>query len=99
MNSENTPNIPKSQLVGVFKEAFGDVQSMIETSRESAIESQNNQFGNSGAVPIQTGVQNILITLLLEIARKLGLKEDELEKVFEEVLKLLSTYKNKKGET
>ena len=98
MNTENTPNIPKSQVIGVFKDAFGEVQNMLESPRETSIESQNNQM-SSGAIPIQTGVQNILITLLLEIAKKLGLGEDELEKVFEEVLKLLSTYKNKKGET
>ena len=32
-------------------------------------------------------------------AKKLGLGEDDLEQVFEEVLKLMSTNKNKKGET
>ena len=98
MNTENTPNIPKAQVIGVFREAFGDVQNILESNRETAIESQNNQMSSS-TIPIQTGVQNLLITLLLQIAKKLGLGEDDLEQVFEEVLKLMSTYKNKKGET
>ena len=42
--------------------------------------------------------QNMLITLLLEIAKSLWLGEDDLEKVFSEVKKLISSYENKKGE-
>ncbi len=98
MNTETTPNIPKAQIIHVFKDAFSDVENSLERGRETGIESQNNQ-GTSSTVPLHTGVQNILITLLLQIAKKLGLGEDDLEKVFEEVLKLLSTYKSKKGET
>ena len=97
MNTETTPNLPRGQIINVFKDAFNDVQNSLETNKETSIESQNN-LGSSSAVPLQTGVQNILITLLLQIAKKLGLGEEDLEKVFEEVLKLLSTYKSKKGE-
>lgn len=97
MSNENLPNIPKTQVINIFKDAFNDVQNSLERGKETAIESQNNQM-SSGTIPLHTGVQNILITLLLQIAKKLGLGENDLEAVFNEVLKLLSTYKSKKGE-
>ncbi len=79
--------------------SFNEVQGKVDQKFEGAIEIQTNntRTGTSNAT-LQDGVQNILITLLLTLAKNLGLKEHELEKVFEEVIKLLGTYKDKKGE-
>ena len=81
------------QILNAFEGAFSDIKAQIE-----APPSQERQKQRANTTPIATGVQNLLIQLLLQLARKLGLKEDELEKVFDEVLKLISTYKNKKAE-
>jgi hypothetical protein len=104
-NTVTSPEVPaefKTMVYSALNSAFEDVSGKVSADTrkyEAGIEMQNNKGSqSSGVVPVQTGVQNLLITLLIELARKLGLKEDELELVFEEVLKLVNTYKNKKAE-
>jgi hypothetical protein len=102
MNNTQSPEVPaefKNMVYSAMNNAFESVGEQVESAGkfEAVAEIQNNQ-GNNSPIAIQTGVQNLLITLLLQLAKQLGLKEDELEKVFDEVLKLVHTYKNKKGE-
>ncbi|MEP7103678.1 MAG: hypothetical protein ABI721_03150 [Candidatus Dojkabacteria bacterium] len=100
-----SPEVPvefKSLVYSALNNAFDEVGNKVENSNqkfEAAAEIQNNNANPQGPIAVQTGVQNLLITLLIQLARQLGLKEDELEKVFDEVLKLIHTYKNKKGES
>ncbi len=98
---ENSPErIEKIRdvVTSALDTSFAEVGSKIER-RFEAQESQNNNANPRGnGKTLQDGVQNLLITLLLTLAKNLGLKENELEKVFDEVIKLLGDYKNKKGE-
>src|SRR6185369_17716163 len=98
-NQEVSPEF-KGMVFTAMNKAFEDVGNKVEgpSKFEAVSEVQGNNVNPQGTVPVQTGVQNLLITLLLQLAKQLGLKEDELEKVFDEVLKLIHTYKNKKGE-
>lgn len=99
----NNPEVPvefKNMVFTALNSAFEDVGNKVESVNkfEAALEVQNNQ-GSGNKVTVQAGVQNLLITLLLQLAKELGLKENELEKVFDEVLRLIHSYKNKKGES
>ena len=99
-NKQETPVEFKSMVYSALNNAFEDVGNQVETLNtkfEAAAEIQGNN--KNPVTNVQTGVQNLLITLLLQLAKQLGLKEDELEKVFDEVLTLIHTYKNKKGES
>lgn len=100
-NNQERPVEFKSMVYSALNNAFDEVGSKVENVNqkfEEAAEIQGNNTNPQGPIAVQAGVQNLLITLLLQLAKQLGLKEDELEKVFDEVLKLIHTYKNKKGE-
>lgn len=94
-NVEATPQF-KELVYQALNNAFEEASEQVGKSGifEAGAESQ----GNKATVPVQTGVQNLLIYLLVILAKHLGLKEDELEKVFDETLNLIGKYKNKKGE-
>lgn len=94
-NFEVTPQF-KEMVYQAMNNAFEEASEQVEKSGifEVGAESQ----GNKATVPVQTGVQNLLIYLLVILSKHLGLKEDELEKVFDETLNLIGKYKNKKGE-
>lgn len=82
--------------------SFSEVGSKVNQKFEAGVELQGNNYNpqsSQSSQSLQDGVQNLLITLLLTLAKNLGLKEDELETVFDEVIKLLGNYKNKKGES
>ncbi|MFS8130610.1 MAG: hypothetical protein ACMG57_01385 [Candidatus Dojkabacteria bacterium] len=99
-NQEVSPEF-KGMVYSALNEAFDEVGNKVEginTKFEAAAEIHGNNKNPQGTANVQVGVQNLLITLLLQLAKQLGLKEDELEKVFDEVLKLIHNYKNKKGE-
>ncbi len=85
-------------VTSALDSSFEEVQGRVERKFEVQETQNNNSNPRGSGKTLQDGVQNLLITLLLTLAKNLGLKEDELEKVFEEVIKLLGTYKNKKGE-
>lgn len=95
-NPEITPQF-KEVVFKAMNSAFEEASKGVEQSGvfEAGAESQGNK---ASAVPVSTGVQNLLIYLLLQLAKQLGLKEDELEKVFDATLQLVSQYKNKKAE-
>lgn len=100
MEQQEKPIEFKSMVYSALNEAFDEVGNKVEgmnSKFEAGVEIQGNNK-NPQPVTVQAGVQNLLITLLLQLAKQLGLKEDELEKVFDEVLKLIHNYKNKKGE-
>ena len=85
-------------VTSALDSSFEEVQGRVERKFEVQETQNNNSNPRGSGKTLQGGVQNLLITLLLTLAKNLGLKEDELEKVFVEVIKLLGTYKNKKGE-
>ncbi|MEO6728776.1 MAG: hypothetical protein ABIM99_02530 [Candidatus Dojkabacteria bacterium] len=101
MENQETPVEFKGMVYSALNNAFEEVGNKVESSNkfEAVAEIQGNNKNPQGTANVQAGVQNLLITLLLQLAKQLGLKEDELEKVFDEVLKLVHTYKNKKGES
>jgi hypothetical protein len=94
---EQIREVVTSALDTSFQEVQGKVDAKFEGAQE--IQGNNVNVRGDGSTTLQDGVQNLLITLLLTLAKNLGLKENELEKVFDEVIKLLGTYKNKKGES
>lgn len=95
-NFEVTPQF-KEMVYQAMNNAFEEASLEVEKSGifEAGAEKQGNK---STPVPVQTGVQNLLIYLLVILAKHLGLKENELEKVFDETLNLVGKYKNKKAE-
>jgi hypothetical protein len=94
---EQIREVVTTALDSSFQEVQGKVDQKFEAAQEIQGNNVNVRGGSSSS--LQDGVQNLLITLLLTLAKNLGLKEDELEKVFDEVIKLLGSYKNKKGES
>lgn len=94
---EQIREVVTSALDSSFQEVQGKVEGKFEAAQE--IQGNNVNVRGDSSTTLQDGVQNLLITLLLTLAKNLGLKENELEKVFDEVIKLLGTYKNKKGES
>lgn len=97
-NNTEMPQQFREMVYSAISNAFGETAEKVESAQkfEAAVEVQGNN--KNPIVPVQTGVQNLLIHLLLQLSKQLGLKENELEKVFDEVLKLINTYKDKKGE-
>ncbi len=79
-------------------DSIGNALSGARAETPAFIEQQGNKVAPSGAGTLATGVQNKLIHVLLLISKELGLKENELEKVFDEVLKMIKDYQGKKGE-
>jgi hypothetical protein len=98
-NSGERLEIIREVVTTALDSSFEEVQNKVDQKFEGAKEIQGNNTNPTGGQTLQDGVQNLLITLLLTLAKNLGLKEDELEKVFDEVIKLLGSYKNKKGES
>lgn len=89
-----TAEVVREKAIEAIVTAFSEVKTGIERG-PSLMEIQRNKKAKT---PVSTGVQNVLIRLLIEIARKLGLNENELEQVFEEVLKMIAKYKDKRAE-
>lgn len=98
-NSGERLEVFREVVTTALDSSFEEVQAQVDRKFESAHEAQVNNANPTNGQTLQDGVQNLLITLLLTLAKNLGLKEDELEKVFDEVITLLGTYKNKKGES
>lgn len=95
---ENNEDL-KDHIYTALNKSFEGINDNVEMfDYNKRFESGLEQLTKPKRSSLNEGIQNLLILLFLNFARELGIKPDDLEKIFEEVIKTLDKYKNKKAE-